>query len=153
VDSGTPPAAAATPLVLEVARFPSGQPYRLSEDKGNVVLLDVWATWCEVCVDSLPAYDALLREYAAKGLKGYAMSVDEDRNMVELFVKTMGLDLPILLDLGAQIAEGQLGLDRLPTTLVIDKRGVVRFVHAGFESDSLPRLRAELDALLAEPEV
>ncbi|MBZ4400588.1 TlpA disulfide reductase family protein [Myxococcus sp. MISCRS1] len=139
------------PLVFQVKRYPGGEPYDLASDKGSVVLLDVWATWCEPCKDALPFYENLQREYANKGLKVYALNIDEDSRAIPAFLKEVKVGLPILLDENAQVAERTLKVRGMPTTYFIDRRGVVRHVHEGFNEEFLTKYQSELEALLAEP--
>jgi thiol-disulfide isomerase/thioredoxin len=142
-----------TPLQMQVARYPGGEPWQLAAERGSVVLLDVWATWCEPCRDTLPVYTELARQYGARGLKVYALSVDEDARAIEPFLKENHIEVPILLDSNAAVAEGALGVRVMPTSYLIDRRGVVRHVHEGVQGDTaslLQRYREEIEALLAE---
>jgi len=142
-----------TPLEMQVKRYPGGESWQLSSDRGNVVLLDVWATWCEPCRDTLPVYTELARQYATRGLKVYALSVDEDARAIEPFLEENDIQVPVLLDTNAQVAEGALGVRVMPTSYLIDRRGVVRHVHEGAMGDTaslLQRYRGEIEALLAE---
>lgn len=139
------------PLSFQVKRYPGGEPYALASDRGSVVLLDVWATWCEPCRDALPFYENLGREYANRGLKVYALNVDEDTRAIAPFLKEVKASLPILLDENAQVSERLLMVRGLPTTYLIDKRGVVRFAHLGFGEEWVTKLQTEIEALLAEP--
>lgn len=146
-----PEARAGAPLVLQVKRYPSGEPYDLASDRGSVVLLDVWATWCEPCRDALPFYENLAREYAGRGLKVYALSVDEDPRAIAPFLEETKVGLPILLDENAQVAERTLKVKGMPTTFYIDRRGVVRHFEEGFAEEFLTRYQSHIEALLNEP--
>lgn len=139
------------PLVFQVKRYPGGEPYDLVGDRGSVVLIDVWATWCEPCRDALPFYENLVREYGARGLKVYALNVDEDARAIEPFLKEVKVGLPILVDENARVAERTLKVRGMPTTYFVDKRGVVRHVHEGFNEEFLTKYQSEIEALLAEP--
>ncbi|MBZ4418144.1 TlpA disulfide reductase family protein [Myxococcus sp. RHSTA-1-4] len=143
--------APAAPLVFQVKRYPGGEPYDLAADRGSVVLLDVWATWCEPCRDALPFYENLAREYAGRGLKVYALSVDEDPRAIAPFLQETKVGLPVLLDENAQVAERTLKVKGMPTTYYIDRRGVVRHVEEGFTEEFYPRYQSHIEALLAEP--
>ena len=150
--NGQPPQSApGAPLVFQVKRYPGGEAYDLASDRGSVVLLDVWATWCEPCRDALPFYENLAREYAGRGLKVYALSVDEDPRAIAPFLQETKVGLPILLDENAQVAERTLKVKGMPTTYYIDRRGVVRHVEEGFAEEFFTRYQSHLEALLAEP--
>ncbi|MBN1209865.1 MAG: TlpA family protein disulfide reductase [Myxococcaceae bacterium] len=140
------------PLSFQVRRYPGGEPYEVASDRGSVVLLDVWATWCEPCRDALPVYEDLAKEYGARGLKVYALNVDEDARAIPAFVKETKVSLPILMDANAAVAERTLGVKMMPTTFLLDRKGVVRFVHEGFAAEFLQQYQTEIEQLLAERE-
>ncbi|WP_224249765.1 TlpA family protein disulfide reductase [Hyalangium gracile] len=138
------------PLSFEVKRYPDGSPYTVASDRGSVVLLDVWATWCEPCRDALPLYEQLAKEYGSRGLKVYALNVDEDARAIPAFLQEEKVSLPILLDANAQVAEKTLGVKMMPTTFILDRKGVVRFAHEGFAEEFLQKYQTEIEQLLAE---
>lgn len=138
------------PLNFQVKRYPDGSPYTVASDRGSVVLLDVWATWCEPCRDALPIYESLAKEYGKRGLKVYALNVDEDSRAIPAFLKEVKVDLPILVDANAQVAEKTLGVKMMPTTFILDRQGVVRFAHEGFAEEFLQKYQTEIEQLLAE---
>ncbi|WP_426749979.1 TlpA family protein disulfide reductase [Myxococcus sp. Y35] len=144
-------AKASQPLEFQVKRYPGGEPYDIASDRGSVVVLDVWATWCEPCRDALPYYQDLATEYAAQGLKVYALNIDEDPRAIPTFLEETKVTLPVLLDQNAQVAERTLKVRGMPTTYFIDRQGVVRHVHEGFAEEFLAKYQTELEALLAEP--
>jgi thiol-disulfide isomerase/thioredoxin len=115
-----------------------------------VVLLDVWATWCEPCRDALPLYQDLQREYGAKGLKVETINIDEDPKQISEFVKETKVSLPILLDPGGNFSQDTLKVTRMPTTFLVDRKGQVRFVHEGFAEEFLAKYQHEIEQLLAE---
>jgi thiol-disulfide isomerase/thioredoxin len=139
------------PLDFSLKRHPEGRPWRLSSERGQVVLLDVWATWCEPCRAALPLYQDFLKEFGAQGLRVYAVNVDADVRAVEPFLRENRLTLPVLLDPEARLSEVELGVRMMPTTLLIDRRGVVRAVHEGFEDGATPKYLRDIEALLKEP--
>ncbi len=145
------PALPRTPLELTLARHggPSS-PWHASDDRGRVVLLDVWATWCEPCRDALPVYDELRTEFAARGLSVYAINVDEDGSQIDKFLSETHVQVPVLVDPGAQVVEPVLRVKLMPTAYLVDRRGVVREVHEGFSDDARRTYRKAIEALLAE---
>lgn len=140
----------AGPLDFTVKRYPGGEPYSLSEDRGKVVLLDVWATWCEPCRDALPMYQDLAKHYASQGLKVYALNVDEDVRALPPFLAETKVTLPVLLDAQAEVADRVLRVRGMPTTLLVDRQGQVRYVHEGFAEEFLTRYQTEIEELLSE---
>jgi thiol-disulfide isomerase/thioredoxin len=139
------------PIDFGLVRFPGGEKWRLSQEHGSVVLLDVWATWCEPCRDALPLYDGLRKRYAEKGLVVYAVNVDDDPKGIPEFLTSLKVALPVLLDPKALVAEATLKVKMMPTSLLVDRQGVVREVHEGFDADLDGTLVPQIDALLAEP--
>lgn len=131
---------------------PSGALVDLAQQSGRVLLIDVWATWCEPCKDALPEYERLQRAHAAKGLDVYALSIDEDLRMVERFVEKSGLTLRVLHDQDAKVAEDVLGVDEVPMTFLVDRSGIVRSVHHGYSAAQVARIANEVEKLLSEKE-
>ncbi len=149
-DVGESQGGLSAPLTFQVRRYPDGEPYSVASDRGSVVLLDVWATWCEPCRDALPIYEQLATKYGSRGLKVYALNVDEDSRAIPAFLTETKLGLPVLLDANAQVAEKTLGVKMMPTTFIVDRKGVVRFVHEGFAEEFLQKYQTEIEQLLAE---
>jgi thiol-disulfide isomerase/thioredoxin len=140
------------PLTFTVARYPEGPSYSLAEDRGQVVMIDVWATWCEPCRDAMPMAQDLAKHYAARGLKVYALNVDADpRGIAAFLAETKVSSLPVLLDANADVADKVLRVRGMPTTVLIDRQGLVRYTHEGFNEDFLQQYQTELEELLAEP--
>lgn len=137
-------------ITLDLPEYGSGKPYALSQDLGHVILVDVWATWCEPCRDALPIYQDLQREYGAKGLQVQTVNIDEDPKQIAAFVAETHVSLPILLDPGGNYAQDTLKVTRMPTTFLIDRKGNVRFVHEGFAEEFLAKYQREIEQLLAE---
>ena len=139
------------PLELALSRYPGGEAWKLSSHRGRVVLLDVWATWCEPCRDALPLYQDLSKEFTPRGLDVLTINVDADSRPIAPFLEEAKLSLPVLLDPEARVAESTLKVKLMPTAFLIDRKGHVRFVHEGFDEGQLATWLSELEALLAEP--
>ena len=152
--------AARVPGVL--ARHPlralDGAALTLADLHGEVVILDFWATWCGPCRRELPRLGALHAEMARKGGRVLAVSIDEDRQNVELFVRRYGLGLPIAIDGPNGLAQ-ELDLEHVPLALVLDRDGTVAFAssrsdEAGLAAvaDAARRLIAGKPAVAVVPE-
>lgn len=127
-----------------------GREHDVHADGGKVRVVDFWATWCDPCRDQLPFLDRLAVEYGPRGLAVYAVTFDEDRGAVERFLAEMPLSLTVLWDKGGAALSEPLEVTRLPTTLLVDRRGIVRDVHLGFEKREEARIEAAVRRLLAE---
>ncbi len=128
----------------------SGRPFRLSSLQGKVVVVDFWATWCAPCKEELPKLERLYRKYRGKGLVVVGVSVDRDAGKVRRFVEELGLTFPTIHDRGGQRIAARYAPPRMPSTYVIDKRGIVRHVHGGYRRGDERRLEREVKALLAK---
>ncbi len=110
-----------------------GAPVHLGDFRGQPVLVNFWATWCEPCKEEMPAIQS---RYHKGGFAVLAVDFDESADQVNEFVNELGLDLPVLLDPGGKIQE----LYRVrgyPTTFFIDADGVIRFFHIGGMSEDV----------------
>lgn len=104
-------------------------PLTLAALRGNVVLVDFWATWCGPCTLQFPHLNDWHREYASKGLRIVALS-DEEPDLVREYVASEKLTYPIALDPDDEIRAAYL-VPGMPTTVIIDKAGIVRYVRVG----------------------
>ncbi|MDQ6954342.1 MAG: TlpA disulfide reductase family protein [Mariprofundaceae bacterium] len=100
-----------------------GQQYGLP--KGDVVLLNFWATWCPPCRQEMPSMIKLSNKYAAKGLKVVAISVDRDTKALKDFVAEYKLPFLVLHDIDSKIS-GNYGVFRYPETFLIDRQGNIQ---------------------------
>jgi peroxiredoxin len=139
---GTEPAAA-----FSVAA-PDGTSLALGDFRGKVVLLNFWATWCEPCLDEMPALERLARTYRARGLVVLALSVDrEGASVVRPYLERNRLTFPVGLDPQQAVAR-LYRVWALPSTLVLDRAGVALFVVHGARDWDSPASHALLEGLL-----
>lgn len=140
------PAGRGARLDLELPRLGGGT-WDLKAQRGKVVLVNFWATWCPPCRMETPSLVALDRDYAARGLEVVGVAMDDDAaSAVPPFVQKYGVRYPILLpagDLGGQDVSG------LPTTLLIDREGRIARRYLGLISEAA--VKNDVEALLAEP--
>jgi cytochrome c biogenesis protein CcmG, thiol:disulfide interchange protein DsbE len=130
------------PLVL------GGKPARLSDWKGKVVLLNFWATWCPPCVDEAPSLNALQRRIAPLGGTVLGVSVDDDDQAYQEFVKRYELAFPTYRDTSKQIPL-MYGTTMYPDTYVIDRNGKLDRKIVGPQDWSSPEMTQYLDNLLS----
>ncbi|MFH1382510.1 MAG: TlpA disulfide reductase family protein [Chloroflexota bacterium] len=102
-----------------------GQVVSLSGLRGKPVLLNFWATWCPPCRSEMPLLQQTYEEWSAKGLVLLAVDIGESPATVKEFLSSNKLTLPVLLDSQQLVAE-QYRISLIPTTLFIDKDGIIR---------------------------
>jgi thiol-disulfide isomerase/thioredoxin len=111
----------------------AGKPLAIDDYRGKVVLLDVWASWCGPCKQELPMLDDIARRLRGDGVEVLAVSVDQERSNVVKFLKARSRwALTIAHDPKGEIAD-RLAPEKMPTSYVIDREGVIRYVNSGFE--------------------
>jgi thiol-disulfide isomerase/thioredoxin len=113
---------------------------------GKVTIVDFWATWCEPCRESFPAYQKLADEFGGKVVV-IGVSVDESPEPIAGFVKATGVKFRIGWDEG-QAAARSYEPPTMPTSFIVDRSGIVRFVHGGYSRGDEKQLREELKSLL-----
>ena len=117
---------------------------------GRVVLVDFWASWCAPCRASFPAYGRLHAAYAPKGLVIVAVGVDEDPKAYAAFLRKYPPPYAVVADRQHRLVS-RVGVPTLPSCYLVDRRGRVRFIHAGYRGAETERaLRREVELLLAE---
>lgn len=134
-----------------------GDTVRLSSLEGDVVLLNVWATWCAPCVHEMPALQRLHEELASEGLRVVAVSVDAPPGVLGAFGQPGGnirefrdrfaLSFDILHDPSGRI-QNRYQVNGLPTTFVIDRDGRIQRKVLGARDWDVPPLSDEIRALL-----
>jgi len=126
----------------------AGGTVRLSDFRGQVILLNFWATWCPPCQAEMPSLEKLHRRYAARGFTVLAVSVDDGGSAdVERFAAARGLSFPILLE-GKAATSRQYGVRGLPTTFLIDRRGHIVSTTFGAQDWSTRQVRQTIEQLL-----
>jgi cytochrome c biogenesis protein CcmG/thiol:disulfide interchange protein DsbE len=124
-------------------RLPSlaGGEVDLASQRGKVVVLNFWATWCPPCVAEMPSLERLHRALSPEGLSVVTVSTDEDEAALRRFVAERSLTLPVLKDPGGRLAAGQYRTTGYPETFVLDRNGrVLQHVVGPAEWDSAERL-------------
>ena len=125
-----------------------GDPISPKDMLGKVVLLDLWATWCEPCKVSMPFYASLARQHEKEGFAVVAISVDVHQDDVERFVRAEELPFQVLRDPDGTIPQ-KIGITTLPTMLLVGRDGKIAFLHPGFEESDQPQISEAVDRALA----
>jgi thiol-disulfide isomerase/thioredoxin len=130
-----------------------GTPVKLSAFKGQVVVIDFWATWCPPCREELPHIQALDGDYSGKGVRVLAVNVEGSDDAatwdktVRAFVHDNKYTFTVVNDFNATVNQAY-KVDSLPSVFVVDKTGKIRYFNRGFEPSIREVLKAQIDSLL-----
>jgi len=130
------------------AQGSNGQPLKLAALRGQVVLLDFWASWCGPCKQSFPWMNAMHARYAPQGLRIVAVNVDKRREAAERFLAQSPARFTLGWDEDGRTPEA-FGVRTMPSSVLIDGDGRVLHVHAGFREEDAADLEQRITAALA----
>lgn len=119
----------------------NGEDYTLSKLRGQVVLIDFWATWCPPCRRSIPVFVSLYEKYRDRGFIVLGISREEKSKLVD-FKNSNNVSYPILID-NKDVSQAY-GVTAIPSIFILDKKGVIQKTQVGFA----PELEAEFDTLI-----
>ncbi|SER70843.1 Peroxiredoxin [Nitrosomonas sp. Nm51] len=149
--------AATTAAAVQLVNKPSpacalttldGQPVKsLQALKGEVIYLDFWASWCPPCVQSFPFLNQLHREFGEQGLRIIGVNLDEKTADANAFLNKHDAQFAIAADPTKQCAK-DFDVIAMPSSYLIDREGVVRYIHRGFRPGETDKLRMVVEQLL-----
>jgi peroxiredoxin len=104
----------------------------LADLRGQVVMINFWATWCGPCRQEMPLFTQLQSKYEPLGFTLLAVNVEPDSAAAVTWLKGMPITFPILFDTDSAVA-GRFGVEGMPSTVFVDRKGQVRYVHRGYK--------------------
>lgn len=126
---------------------PSGA---LVPTQGKITLVDFWASWCVPCKASFPEMDALNKTYQKQGFQVVAVNLDANIKAMEGFLAKRNVSFAIIRDESQELIKSA-GIETFPTSFLVDKAGVIRYVHEGWHGKkSKEELESEIQKLLSE---
>ncbi len=126
-----------------------GKNITLSDFRGQVVLLDFWASWCGPCKEEMPYLTLLQKTYGKDGFTVLAVNIDNESKNALKFLKEHSIRLPLILDEKKRVVSAY-DVQAMPTTMIIDQKGWIRYVHSGFEAEKFPLYKQQIEKLLKE---
>jgi cytochrome c biogenesis protein CcmG, thiol:disulfide interchange protein DsbE len=135
--------------ILSICAAHAAEPVDPGEFRGRVVYLDFWASWCAPCRQSFPWMQAMQQAYDREGLTVVAVNLDQDRRDAERFLAKFHPNFVVRFDPQGQVA-GRYDIHGMPTGMIIDRRGSVRFTHIGFRPTDRRAYEDQLRTVLAE---
>lgn len=127
----------------------SGENLRLSEYRGDVVMVNFWATWCGPCRQEMPLLDELHTRYERVGFRLLGVNIDDDWRRALQMVDELGVTFPVVFDDTKSVSK-LYQVEAMPVTVILDRAGTVRYVHHGYKPGYEEHYLNEIRTLLRE---
>lgn len=110
----------------------SGENIKLSELRGQVVMINFWASWCGPCRQEMPLLDELHARYSPMGFTLLGVNVEKDSSKARALLKDLPVEFPILFDQKNQVSKDY-DVVAMPSTVLVDRDGNIRYIHRGYK--------------------
>jgi len=127
----------------------SGKNIKLSELRGQVVMINFWASWCGPCRQEMPILEKLYKKYKSLGFVILGVNVDEDRKQAESLLKQIPVSFPILFDTDNKIS-AKYNVTAMPSSYFVDRDGKLRSEHKGYLPEYEQLYKNEIKKLIRE---
>ena len=127
----------------------TGDNLRLSEYRGDVVMINFWATWCGPCRQEMPLLDELYTRYQRVGFNLLGVNIDDDSRRAMQMIEELGVNLPVLCDARKEVSKLD-SVEAMPVTVIVDREGRVRHVHNGYKPGYEDKYLDQIRSLLRE---
>jgi len=128
-------------------RSSGGKNIKLSELRGQVVLVNFWATWCGPCREELPHLNRLYQQYRRAGFVLLGVNIDDKPANARSMAERLGVKFPILFD-PTKVASKKYDVDAMPATLIVDRDGRIRYLHRGYRAGDEKEYEARIREVL-----
>jgi peroxiredoxin len=132
-----------------VLKSSAGNNLRLSEYRGDVVMINFWATWCGPCRQEMPLLDDLYGRYERVGFTLLGVNIDDDSRRAMKMIEELGVKFPVLFDESKDVSK-LYAVEAMPVTVLVDREGTVRHVHHGYKPGYEEKYLTEIRSLLRE---
>ena len=132
-----------------VLKSSTGENLRLSEYRGDVVMINFWATWCGPCRQEMPLLDELYTRYQRVGFNLLGVNIDDDSRRAMQMIDELGVSFPVLFDARKEVSK-LYEVEAMPVTVLVDREGKVRHVHHGYKPGYEDAYLDQIRALLRE---
>jgi peroxiredoxin len=132
-----------------VLKSSGGENMRLSEYRGDVVMINFWATWCGPCRQEMPLLDDLYSRYQRVGFNLLGVNIDDDSGRAMQMIEELEVSFPVLFDESKEVSK-LYQVEAMPVTVLVDREGTVRHVHHGYKPGYEDKYLTEIRSLLRE---
>jgi thiol-disulfide isomerase/thioredoxin len=127
----------------------SGENVKLSEHRGEVVMINFWASWCAPCRQEMPLLETLYKKYSDLGFVLLAVNVEEDSSKAENLLRDIPVTFPVLFDNTNKVSK-LYKVVAMPSTVVIDRDGNMRYLHRGYLPGYEEEYKKQVSELIRE---
>jgi len=127
----------------------SGENLRLEEMRGDVILINFWASWCGPCRQEMPYLDELQTDFGDLGFTVLGINVEENSRHAKDFINEVKVNFPVLFD-NKQLVSELYNVDSMPMTVMVDRHGYQRLIHRGYEEGDEVAYRQVIKELIRE---
>ncbi len=122
---------------------------RLSDQRGNIVMINFWASWCGPCREELPLMEELYQEYQDLGFEILAVNVDDEESKADVLLNDIEVTFPVLYDTSGEVSK-LYDVSAMPTTVFVDRDGLQRILHPGFRAGDEVKYEKAIKMLVRE---
>ena len=127
----------------------AGSNLRLWEHRGQVVMVNFWASWCGPCRQEMPLLDQLQKRYSPAGFTVLGVNVEQDPSQARRLLKQLNISFPILFDTDSVVSK-LYDVNAMPVTVLVDRDGKMRYLHKGFKPSYEASYRQQIKELIRE---
>jgi len=127
----------------------SGENIKLSEHRGQVIMINFWASWSGQSREEMPLLDELYRQYKDKGFTLFGVNVEKDISDAQSLLRDVRISFPILMD-NKNIVSKMFNVQSMPSTIILDRDGNMRYVHSGYEAGFEDEYQKQIRELMRE---
>ena len=127
----------------------TGKPVNLDSLKGQIVLVNFWASWCGPCRKEMPILEQLNRQFHNKGVTLIGVNVEPDSAAATDWLKATPVSFPILFDTDSKVSK-LYQVEGMPNTVILDRKGNVRYIHRGYQPGAENEYLDQIRALIRE---
>jgi len=124
-----------------------GKNLKLSEFRGQVVMINFWATWCGPCRQEMPLLNRIQEKYRKAGFMLLGVNIDDRPEAAQAMARNLGVHFPILFDTEKRVSR-LYDVNAMPSTLLIDRDGKLRYFHLGYRPGYETRYESQVRELL-----
>jgi peroxiredoxin len=126
-----------------------GKSVELTQFKGQVVMLNFWASWCGPCRQEMPLLDSIYKKYSKLGFTMIGVNVEPDSKAANDWLKQTPVSFPILYDTDSKVSK-LYGVSGMPSTVIVDRKGTVRMIHHGYKPGDEEEYLSSIRSLMRE---